>query len=397
MKKNFLILSGFVLMFTFFSCQTGKNTLENTVIASLDTAMVQYKAMAAYLADQPGTLPRSYTHDGKFITCKSDWWVSGFFPGSLWYLYEYSNDTELKNLAEEFTRRVEDQQYTTDNHDVGFMIYCSFGNGYRLTQNSLYKNVILTAANSLATRFRPATRVIRSWDGGPWQYPVIIDNMMNLELLFFASRDTGYERFDEIARSHADVTLANHFRSDGSSFHVVSYDTVTGAVISRQTQQGFSDSSAWARGQAWALYGYTMTYRETNDVKYLEHAQKIADFIIHHPNLPDDKIPYWDFNDPEIPNTFRDASAGAILCSALIELSQLSEKNKGNEYLKTAEKQLESLSLPPYRAKMGENGNFILKHSTGSKPENSEVDVPLTYADYYYIEAMMRYKRLKGF
>ncbi|MBN2613617.1 MAG: glycoside hydrolase family 88 protein [Bacteroidales bacterium] len=397
MKRTIIVTSVIIVFFLFPSCKQPASSLEEIIISSLDTALVQYRQMAEYLIDKPGLLPRSYSKKGEFITCNSDWWVSGFFPGSLWYLYEYSNDDELKQLAEEFTRRVEDQQYTTNNHDVGFMIYCSFGNGFRLTQNSRYKEVILTAANSLATRFRPATGAIRSWDWGTWQYPVIVDNMMNLELLFFASRDSGHERLGEIARSHADATLANHFRPDGSSFHVVSYDTITGVVLSQQTRQGYSDSSAWARGQAWGLYGYAMSYRETKDQKYLEHAIKIADFIIHHPNLPKDKIPYWDFNDSDIPNTYRDVSAGAIICAALLELSQLADAVKGAEYLKVAETQLESLSSDTYRAKTGTNGNFLLMHSVGDKPGNSEVDVPLTYADYYYIEAMMRYKKLKGF
>ncbi len=378
------------------SCHQKQRQLKIIINQSLDSAMIQYKQLALTLADKPDLLPRSYDK-GEFITSKSDWWTSGFFPGSLWYLYEYSCDDELKKYAEEYTARVEDQQYTTSNHDVGFMIYCSYGNGYRLTHHEHYKQVILTAAKSLATRFRPTTGVIRSWDWGEWQYPVIIDNMMNLELLFFASHDSGYAYLSDIAKSHADVTMANHFRPDGSSYHVVSYDTITGKVLLKQTRQGYSDESAWARGQAWALYGYTMCYRETGDKKYLEQAQKIAKFIMNHPDFPEDKIPYWDFNDPEIPDTYRDASAGAIMCSAFIELSQLTRKKLGKKYLSIAETQLRSLSSPAYRARPGENGNFLLKHGVGSKPENSEVDVPLTYADYYYIEAMMRYKKLKGF
>ena len=386
-----------IILVCLVSCNHIDRQMENMIIQSLDAAFVQYKQMAVSLVDKPELLPRSFNHKGEFITCKSDWWVSGFFPGALWYLYEYSGDEQMKKLAEEYTARVEDQQYTTNNHDVGFMIYCSFGNGYRLTNNGHYKDVILTAANSLATRYRPSTGVIRSWDWGTWQYPVIIDNMMNLELLFFASHNPDYKKLGNIAVSHAEKTLANHFRPDGSSFHVVSYDTVTGAVISQQTRQGYSDASAWARGQAWGLYGYTMCYRETGDKKYLEQAQKIADFILNHPNLPEDKIPYWDFDDPDIPDTYRDASAGAIICSALIELSRLSDKEINRKYLKVAKKQLKSLSSEPYRAKPGTNGNFLLMHGVGSKPENSEADVPLTYADYYYIEAMMRYKQLKGF
>jgi hypothetical protein len=274
------------------------------------------------------------------------------------------------------------------------MIYCSFGNGYRLTNNPAYKDVILNASKSLSTRYRPTVGCIRSWDWGKWQYPVIIDNMMNLELMFFASRNPGFEKMGKIAVSHADVTMANHFRPDASCYHVVSYDTITGKAMVHQTRQGYADESAWARGQGWALYGYTMCYRETKDPKYLNHAKKIANFLINHPRLPKDKIPFWDYDDPAIPNTVRDASAGAIMCSALIELSQYVNKRTSKKYVKVAETQLRTLSLPEFRATLGSNGNFILMHSTGSKPEKSEVDVPLSYADYYYIEAMMRYRKL---
>jgi rhamnogalacturonyl hydrolase YesR len=394
MNRFFLLT--LIVLFTFsFNASSQNKKLLTTIDSSLAFSTRQYKLMAQSLADKPGRLPKTIDKTGKLITCKSDWWVSGFFPGTLWYLYEYAHDSELKKMAEEYTSRVEDQQYTTNNHDVGFMIYCSFGNGYRITGNEAYKPVILNAAKSLATRYRPKTGVIRSWDWGKWQYPVIIDNMMNLELLYFAGRNPGYENLTKIANSHADVTLANHFRPDASCYHVVSYDTITGKTISQQTRQGYADASAWARGQGWALYGYTMCYRDTKNPQYLEHARKIAQFIVNHPRLPEDKIPFWDFDDPAIPNTVKDASAGAVICSALIELSQYVGKKEAKKYLKVAETQIKSLSSAAYRAKLGENGNFILMHSTGSKPENSEVDVPLTYADYYYIEAMMRYRNLK--
>jgi unsaturated chondroitin disaccharide hydrolase len=378
-------------------CDRDPADLQQVILSSLNTAVIQYKAMADSLEDKPGLLPRSSQRNGNLITCKADWWVSGFYPGSLWYLYEFSGDDELKMMAEEFTSRVEDQQYNTGTHDVGFMIYCSFGNGYRITRNEHYRDVVLTASKSLAARFRPSVGCIRSWDWGEWQYPVIIDNMMNLELLFFASLDADFQNMHHIAVSHADTTLKNHFRPDGSCFHVVSYDTITGKVLKRQTRQGYSDESSWARGQAWALYGYTMSYRESRDQKYLDQAEKIAGFIINHPSLPEDKIPYWDFDDPGIPDTYRDASAAAIICSALIELSSLAGSSHGGQYLKTAETLILSLSSPEYRSEAGTNGNFLLMHCVGSKPENSEVDVPLAYADYYYLEALMRYKQLKGF
>ncbi len=373
--------------------------LLKTVDATLDFCVQQSVSMAESLKDSVTLLPKTINRNGELETCNSAWWVSGFFPGQLWYMYEYSKDDKLKQWAETYSQRVADQQFTTDNHDVGFMIFCSFGNGYRITKNEDYLPVLRNAANSLSTRFNDTIGCIRSWDKADWncqwQYPVIIDNMMNLELLMWSSKQFSQPWLADIAKSHATTTLKNHFRPDGSSFHVVSYDTITGIVEKKQTSQGYSDSSAWARGQAWALYGYTMMFRETGDQAYLENAKRVANFILNHPNLPDDKIPYWDFNAPDIPSAKRDASAGAIMCSAFIELSQISKGKDSKRYLETAEMQLRSLCSDAYLAKPGENCNFILKHSVGHFPNKSEVDVPLTYADYYFVEALMRYRHLK--
>jgi unsaturated chondroitin disaccharide hydrolase len=275
------------------------------------------------------------------------------------------------------------------------MLYCSFGNGLRLTGNDAYNDILLTGARSLSTRFRPNIGCIQSWGSrNGWQCPVIIDNMMNLELLMWAFRKTGDSSFYKIAVTHADTTIKNHFRKDYSTWHVVSYDTISGKVETKQTAQGAADESSWARGQSWGLYGYTMMYRETGLQRYLDQAQGIADFLISHPNLPDDKIPYWDYNAPGIPDAQRDASAGAIMASALIELSGFVDPGKSRNYLDVAERQIRSLASPAYMAEPGGNGNFILMHSVGSLPANSEVDVPLTYADYYFIEALIRLRRL---
>ncbi|MBO9639935.1 glycoside hydrolase family 88 protein [Siphonobacter aquaeclarae] len=356
------------------------------------------------LADKARTstekIPHSLNADGSLRDMKSDWWCSGFFGGNLWYLYEYSKNPAMKALAEKWTAPITKEQYNTHTHDLGFMLYCSFGNGYRLTKNPEYKQVLLTGAKSLATRFDPKVGLIKSWDGFKsrdgkrYEYPVIIDNMMNLEFLFWAAKESGDKSLYNICITHADNTLKNHFRPDGSSYHVVCYGP-NGEVLLRTTHQGYAQESAWARGQAWGLYGYTVMYRETKDKKYLAQAQKIADFYLSHPNLPADKIPYWDFNAPNIPNEERDASAGAITASALLELSGYTKGAKGKEYFAAAEKMLQSLSTPAYKANLGENGNFVLKHSVGHKPGNSEIDVPLVYADYYYIEGLMRYDKLK--
>ena len=357
-------------------------------------AAEQYSFMAGELKDKAGRLPKSTDKDGNLTTSDAKWWCSGFFPGTLWYLFEYKQDLALRHEAVYYSERVAGEQYTTDNHDVGFMIYCSYGNAQRLEPSEAYKKIILTTARSLSTRFKQKTGLIRSWDWGKWQYPVIIDNMMNLELLFNATKLSGDSSFYKIAIAHADNTMKNHFREDASCYHVVSYDSITGVAQSKGTFQGFSDSSSWARGQAWALYGYTMVYRETKDLRYLQHAQKIANFLLKHPRMPKDMIPYWDFDAPNIPEAKRDASAAAVICSALIELSTFVNKKDAKMYMKAVDKQIVTLSSPSYRANLGENGGFILKHSVGSFPHKSEVDVPLTYADYYYIEALQRYLKL---
>jgi alpha-L-fucosidase len=320
-------------------------------------------------------------------------WTSGFFPGELWFLYEYTKKNEWKIKAQNFTTNIEREKTNATSHDMGFKVYCSVGNGYRLTKDTHYKDVIIESARTLSTRFNPKVGCIRSWDHhqAQWDYPVIIDNMMNLELLFAATRLTGDSSFYKIAVTHANTTMKNHYRTDYSSYHVVDYDTATGQVRKKNTAQGYSDESAWARGQAWGLYGFTMCYRETKNKIYLEQAEHIASFILHHPNLPKDIVPYWDFNAPNIPDEPRDASAAAIMASALYELSTYSKS--GKEYRKTADKIIENLTLY-YHSAIGDNKGFILLHSTGSKPANSEVDTPLIYADYYYLEALLRGKKL---
>ncbi|MGG9962366.1 glycoside hydrolase family 88 protein [Ferruginibacter sp. SUN106] len=330
--------------------------------------------------------------NGKLKLVPSKDWTSGFFAGQLWYLYEFTRDKKWKAKADSFTLLLEKEQFNASTHDMGFKMYNSYGIGYRLTKNAHYKAVIIQSAKTLATRFNKKTGTIRSWDhhADVWDFPVIIDNMMNLELLFAATRLTGDSLYYNIAVSHANATLKNHFRKDYSSYHVVDYDTITGNVKKKMTHQGFADESAWARGQGWALYGFTMCYRETKDKKYLHQADSIAAFILHHPNLPADGVPYWDFNDTAIPAVPRDASAAAVIASGLYQLSKFSKQSK--EYKIAADKILTSLTNN-YRSAIGENFGFILLHSTGNKPAKSEIDVPINYADYYYLEALLRSKK----
>ncbi|WP_081145481.1 glycoside hydrolase family 88 protein [Niastella vici] len=352
----------------------------------------QYRYMMTLI--QNDRMPQSYDEkNNRFITYDISWWCSGFYAGSLWYIYEQTRDEMIRKEAERCLGALEPNQNFTGNHDIGFMMNCSFGNGYRITGNARYKDILFTSAASLATRYRPSIQSIQSWDKSKrFECPVIIDNMMNLELLYWVSNSGGDKKYKDIAIAHANTTLKNHYRPDHSSFHVVDYDLTTGKVIRKVTWQGAANCSPWARGQAWGLYGFTTMYRFSKNKTYLNHAKHIAGFILNHPNLPKDKIPYWDFEAPFIPNANRDASAGAIIASALLELGQYTTGAERKKYVDAATLMIESLSSYAYRAKRGENGGFLLKHSTGALPQNSEIDVPLVYADYYFLEALKRYK-----
>ncbi|WP_145861236.1 glycoside hydrolase family 88 protein [Pedobacter suwonensis] len=341
---------------------------------------------------KPNLVSPRTVENGKFKMVGSGDWTSGFFPAELWYFYQYTKDKRWLQLAKKYTEDIKPEQFNKGTHDLGFMIYCPFGNGYRLIGDPAYRAVIIQAAKSLSTRFNATAGVIKSWDhnGDKWKYPVIIDNMMNLELLFEATRLTGDSSFYKIAVTHANTTLKNHFRPDFSSYHVIDYDTLTGKVLQKVTAQGYANESAWARGQAWALYGYTMCYRETKNRVYLTQADGIADFILNNKITPVDGIPYWDYNDPKIPETSRDASAASITASALYELATYSAHAK--KYKAAADKILNSLTTK-YTGKIGSNYGFILTHSTGHRPAKSEIDVPINYADYYYLEALLRSKK----
>lgn len=338
--------------------------------------------------------PRTLDKNGKLVLVSSKDWCSGFFAGNLLFLYEYSGDKSWLERSEPFVAGMEGEKTDGGTHDMGFKLYNSVGNAYRLTHEQKYKDDIIQAAKTLITRFNPTIGCIKSWDNRrEWKFPVIIDNMMNLELLFEATKLSGDSSFYKVAVTHANTTLKNHFRADNSSYHVIDYDPETGKVLHKQTLQGFADSSAWARGQAWGLYGYTMCYRETHDKIYLQQAEKIAKYIFSNPRMPADLVPYWDYDAAKQPNQPRDASAAAIAASALYELSTYS--TNGKVYKKTADKILNSL-YNHYQPKPDGAYGFLLLHSTGHKPASSEIDVPIIYADYYYLEALLRQKRIAG-
>lgn len=337
--------------------------------------------------------PRTINEDGSLLLVPSRDWTSGFFPGELWYMYEYTGDDFWKEEARRFTARIENQKTNGGTHDMGFKMYCSFGNGYRLTRDSAYRDILLESASTLATRYKPSVGCIRSWDHNQdkWQCPVIIDNMLNLELLYWAFKESRDSLYYQVATRHAYTTMRNHFRKDYSSYHVVDYDTITGMVLHKHTHQGWNHESSWARGQAWGLYGYTMCYRETGIKDFLLQAEHIANYIFKVADMPEDLISYWDMKAPGIPNEPRDASAAAVMACALYELSIYSS-DRADEYKKWADKIIHSL-LSGYRAGLGEDYGFLLLHSTGAR--NFERDVPLVYADYYFLEALLKKSKVE--
>lgn len=392
------ILAICILAVVAAACSSEKDELYSMIDKAFENAAQSYIALAdSMLVAEPGRLPHSLKEDGSMTAVKPVSWTSGFFPGSLWYMYEYSKDERVKVLAEQFTAFLEDQQYNSGTHDIGFMMYCSYGNSNRLLPAAEKRQILINSADALCSRFNPVVGCTRSWDHmgerKGWYFPVIIDNMMNLELLLWAWEETGDSKYLDVAQSHARTTAKNHFREDYSSYHVVNYDPETGEVLFQGTHQGLADDSSWSRGQGWGLYGYTVMYRFTQDKFYIEQAQNIARYIMSYQPAPEDKVFLWDYKaEADAP---RDASAAALCASALLELSGLTEDGElSKEAYSFAVDILKSLSGPQYTAKPGTNGGFILKHSVTTFPGGKEIDKPLCYADYYYLEALLRLKNI---
>lgn len=408
MKKSIIVL--FIVGNTFFALAQNRKSIvaENFAFADkqlsyaldeLKKAIVNKSDASIHTRAEKGwselVNPRSLEPDGSLIVVPSKDWCSGFFPGELWYMYEYTRKPQWKQLAHRQTILIEREKYNATTHDMGFKMFCSYGNAYRLTGDTIYRNVLLQSAKTLVTRFNPKVGCIRSWDFGKdkWAFPVIIDNMLNLELLFWATKETGDSTYYKIALSHAKTTLKNHFRANASSYHVVDYNPETGQVRDKYTHQGYNKESSWSRGQAWGIYGYALCYRETGKKEFLEQAQRIANFIFTHPNLPSDLVPYWDYDAPSIPNEPRDVSAATCTASALYELCSLDAKNAA-KYKKWADLLMQNISKS-YRASLNSHKGFLLLHSTGGKLLNFEVDQPLVYADYYFLEALLKKQKLE--
>lgn len=395
MKKSHILLTAIAFL-ALVSCS--KEAGQSFIEENIEFARAQIGKEIEVIEAETQTIlnPTHRKADGSVNYCTVHDWRAGFFPGSIWLLYELTGDKEYIPLAEKYTEAIEEVKYITDNHDVGFICMCSFGNGLRLN-NEKYEDIIIQTADALATRFNPVVGLTQSWgtsESLDRKYPVIIDNMMNLELFFKASELSGDKKYYDMAVSHADRTLKEHFRPDGSCYHVVDYDPVTGEVRKKVTAQGFSDESVWSRGHAWAVYGYTMAYRYTGDRRYIDQALKTFHVIWDNPEMPEDGVPYWDMCAPGFPDAFRDASSAAIMASALYEICTMDVENP-QQYKDDADKIMATLASPRYRAQLGDNGRFLLMHSVGSLPGNAEVDKPLNYADYYFLEALVRKMKLE--
>ena len=399
MKK---IVVGLAVVLGFCTCaHQPSGTLD--VNKALDYCAKQTQRTLTELKTDSGIdytmMPRNIMADEQHWNCRKatkEEWCAGFWPGVLWYDYEYTKDKQVLEEAENFTHSLKFLSHIPAyDHDLGFLVFCSYGNGYRLTKNPAYKQVILDTADTLATLFNPIVGTILSWprevEPRNWPHNTIMDNMINLEMLFWAAKNGGNPYLYDIAVSHADKTMKCQFRPDYTSYHVAVYDTITGNLIKGVTHQGYADSTMWARGQAWAIYGYTVVYRETKDPKYLDFVQKVTDVYLD--RLPEDKVPYWDFDDPSIPDAPRDASAGAVVASALLELSTYLPNGTGKRYKDAAIEMMTSLSSASYQS--GESKPSFLLHSVGHWPNHSEIDASIIYADYYYIEALLRLKRLQ--
>ncbi|MBP1841276.1 glycoside hydrolase family 88 protein [Formosa algae] len=392
-------LLGIVCMFL-ISCNAEKKEAVTVVKTEIQTDVL-LNQHATKLKEILSTLKTTDSFPRHIFKGKTNWelvgikdWCSGFWAGTLWYAYEQSKDSTLLKGAKQFTEALESLAYTPPkNHDLGFQLYCSYGNGFRLTGNQKYKQILLDAANNLVTLYNPNVGSIHSWPyRTDYSHNTIIDNMMNLELLFWAAKNGGDASLYDMAESHAEVTMKHIVRPDATLYHVAAFNDSTGAFIKGYTHQGYADESMWARGQAWGIYGFSFTYKETGREDFLKTAINLSDKFLE--RLPEDGMPYWDFDDPKIPNTPKDASAAAVAACGLLELSTLVKDSELQVKYRTAAKKL--INLLSSSAYLSRSTNqALLLHATGNYPDGSEIDESIIYADYYYMEALMRLKALE--
>lgn len=398
MKRMNKLITAFLILIITVSCSNEKKAIEKLDTDKVLEYCVEKAQETMNDLTDVDSLPRNiYPGQKKWNKVGNKDWTCGFWPGVLWYAYEASNDSTILEKAKDFTNPLTAVlDVPVDNHDLGFMLYCSFGNGYRLTKNPEYHDFLIEAADSLATLYNPKVGTILSWPvmrkKMNWPHNTIIDNMINLELLFWASKNGGKQEWYDMAVKHAETCMTTLVRPDFSTYHVAVFDTIDGHFIKGVTHQGYADDSQWARGQGWGIYGYSMCYRETGEEKFLETSKKLADVFID--RLSEDGVPYWDFDDPSIPNAPKDASAAAVVASGMLELSTfVKDKADQLKYRNAAVSLLTKLSTDMYLSK--DENQAMLLHSTGHLPHNSEIDASIIYADYYFIEALLRLKKIE--
>lgn len=383
----------------FSACQRPDYTVEVSPLATLDAAQIlrwRWQKLSKQWAAQPDQdlLPHSWSPaTQQAVRVLPHVWTSGFFPACLWQAYAATGDTMWRRAAQSYLPRLAPQADNRRTHDLGFMIYLSHAPAWTLLGDRSALEVIERAASSLASRYDSRSGLIRSWETtGRWQQPTIIDNLMNLELLFAASRWLGDSSWYQMAHTHALRSAELHQRADGSHFHVVDIDPATGQVRAKGNRQGLHDHSVWSRGQAWAIYGFAMAYRETADTILLHAARRSAQYFLT--QLPPDAIPYWDFALPNPEGEPRDASAGAIAAAGLLLLAEQESVDSLAQLWKMGSRDLlRSLAAPPMLTREARH-HFTLQHATGNAKRNHEVDVPLIYADYYFTEALCRWEQL---
>lgn len=386
--KNILVYT-IIIAITGINVSCNPSNIKEKTYPMVDQAQIYaLSQLKKTLIEVPvGEYPKRTLGEGSWQLTEPTEWTSGFFPGCLWLAYQLSGDSSWIEPAQKFTKGLTDQQYNANTHDIGFMMFNSFGNGYKYNHDDAYKKIIIQSAKSLATRYNSRTKCIQSWNG---DFQVIIDNMMNLEILFWAAKNGGGKELYNIAVTHANTTIKNHIRDDYSTFHVVVFDSVTGQAIQRRTHQGYADNSTWARGQAWGVYGFTMCFRETQDSTYLETAEKMAEYYIN--NLPDDFIPYWDFNLPDNYNKkFKDTSAASIFLSGLLELRKYVKNS--NQYDEIIQNILTYL-IQDYLTKDTNSSGILLHGAYNVNSENKyDWDASTIWGDYYFLEALKRYQK----
>ncbi|HEY9415659.1 MAG TPA: glycoside hydrolase family 88 protein, partial [Pseudonocardia sp.] len=352
----------------------------------------EQRLIATDAALNPPAYPVRTKPGGLWLTAGADDWTAGFYPATLWRTFERTQDPAWRQRAVTWQAGLA-RQTKQDSTDLGFKLFDTFGTGYQLTGDESYKRVVLDGADTVSHRFNPKVGMFRVWDksADQTQFRVNIDATMNLELMFWAGQNGGNPQYAEMAKRHAERALTDLVRPDGGTWMVAMYDQKTGALVGHSTKQGYATESTWARGQSWAVYGFTMAYRYTKDPRFLDGARRTADYFMR--RLPPDHVPYWDFDVPNKATAPRDTSAAAVVASALVELSGFETDPAAKQRdTDNARDLLTALSSPTYAPRAQPKFAAILQHGTQHFPAGW-ADTGIAFGDYYFVEALNRYEK----